>query len=178
MKKIIILIAIIFSLSACSNDTNDLIQEVQNTTLEVQSRGLFCGPGYHLEFTFFDELRLFKKKGCDDGFGFCFGVRLTIAFDCVQNTVASVPNSKNVAYDITTQQIKALGIADPANKEITFYFHKDIVQSPNHNPSDFTTLDVDNDVYMSDKIKLVDGSYPKVVDGIFYKYIVPYIDEN
>ncbi len=178
MKKIIILIVVVFSLSACSSDTNDITQKEQNANLEDQAKGFLCGPGYHLEFTVFDELRLFKKGGCDDGFGFCFGIRLNISFDCVRNTLTSVPNSNNVSYDNTTQQLNALGIADPKKKEITFYFHKDIINSPNHNPSDFTTLDVDNDVYMNDKVKLIGGSYPKVVEGTFYKYNVPYTNEN
>lgn len=73
--------------------------------------------------------------------------------------------------------INVLGIADTKENEITFYFAKDIINSQNHSASDFITLDVDN-VYMNDKIKLVSGSYPKIEEGAFYKYIVPYTNEN
>jgi len=178
MKKIILLIVIVFSFSACSKDSNDSLKIEQNLDQENYAKDFFCGPSHHIEFRMFDELVLFKKGGCNNGFGFCFGIRLNIAFDCVRNTATSVPNSENVNYDTITQKVNALGISDPKENEITFYFYKEIVNSPNHNASDFSSLDVDNDVKMNDKIKLVGGSYPKVEEGEFYKYIVPYVYEN
>lgn len=177
-KNIVIIIIALVSLSACSKDNNDPIKEEQISTSEFQAKDFLCGPGYHLEFQVFDELRLFKKSGCNDGFGFCFGIRLNIVFDCVRNTVTSTANSENVFYDDETQYAKTLGIADPTTNEITFYFHRDITNSPYHNVSDFDYLDIENGVYLNDNVKLVGGSYPKIIDGVYYKYVVPYTDEK
>ena len=55
---------------------------------------------------------------------------------------------------------------------------KNSVGPPNHQPSDFTTLDVGVGFYLTSKIKLVDGSYPKIIEDDFCKYIVPYSNEH
>jgi hypothetical protein len=177
MKKLYILFLLI-GLFSCSNDKIDSDTEEQFSTEEFESKDFFCGIGYHLEFQVFDELRLFKKGGCDDGFGFCFGIRLNVVFDCVRNSVTSTPNNQNVFYDSQTQYAKSLAIANPIAKEITFYFHKDITNSPNHNPSDFDILDVEDGVSLKDDVILVGGTYSKsIFSNDYFKYVVPYTEK-
>tara|TARA_R100001369_G_C3271933_1_gene160213 strand:+ start:185 stop:394 length:210 start_codon:yes stop_codon:yes gene_type:complete len=43
-------------LSACANDSDELIKNEQNFNLEFQSKDFFCGAGQHLEVTFETEL--------------------------------------------------------------------------------------------------------------------------
>jgi hypothetical protein len=181
MKKPLILFILTVGLFACSNNSNEINSEEQIINFEVQAKDFFCGPGHHLELTFFDELVLFQKGGakkgtCGDGFGFCFGINFGWNIECVRNEVATVANSDNVFYDRDSQEMNALGIADPSTKELTIYFHEDVEGSPNHYPSDFATLDVGAGVNFNG-IELVNGSYPKIVDGIFFKYIVPYVEK-
>ena len=174
MKKILLIFITACSIFGCSNDTNEITKEEENINFDFQAKDFFCGPSHHLEFTIFDELRLFKKSGCDDGFGFCFGIRLNIEFDCVRNTITTTANNQNVNYNDNTQEARALGIADPSKKEITFYFHRNISNSPEHTASDFATIDIEDGFQMNDKVTLIGGSYAKIVEGEFYKYIVPY----
>lgn len=175
------LVITVFIISACSDNTNYEVKGEKNTDLEFQQKDFFCGAGHHLELTFFEDLVLFKKGGakkgtCGDGFGFCFGWDFGWNIDCVPNTITTAPKNSNVSYNSATQEIKALGIADASTKEFTFYFHQNIENSPNHNPSDFASLDVGEGIDF-DGVKLTSGSYPKIVDGIFFKYIVPYAEK-
>ncbi|TXD83087.1 hypothetical protein ESY86_11375 [Subsaximicrobium wynnwilliamsii] len=90
------------------------------------------------------------------GFGFCYDSNLNISFDCEPNTPKVSPRTENAAYNSTTQETKAVGVYDPVKNEIVFYFDKNSVGPPNHQPSDFTTLDVGVGFYLTSKIKLVE----------------------
>ncbi|WP_299525004.1 hypothetical protein [Winogradskyella sp.] len=184
MKKPLILLILTLGLFACSNDQNEINNEEQNINFEAQAKDLFCGPTHHLEITFFEELLLFAAGGAKKGtckkksFGFCFAANLNISFECVPNSPEISARLQNVSYDKITQETIAIGISDPSQSQITIYFDRDIVNSQNHIPSDFDTLDVGKDFYVTNKIKLIEGSYSKIADGDFFKYIVPYEDKN
>lgn len=183
MKHLFLTFLVLLSFCSCTDTNGDVINNENinytnsNNQTQDLNRGFLCPTGYHLEFQVFDELVLFKKSKCDDGFGFCFGIRVNIVFDCVRNPIIEPALSK-LSYNNITGETKAIGIQDPSSKTITFYFHEDIVNSPNHNSSDFDTFDVETGVSMNDDIELVGGSYPVIKTSGFFKYIVPYVYKN
>ncbi|TXE15841.1 hypothetical protein ES692_15210 [Psychroserpens burtonensis] len=142
-------------------------------------RGFLCGPGYHLEWELVDTpIRIFKKSGCESGFGLCFSVGAVWAFDCVRNSLDDVPVISRVTFDPTTEKIDAVAVGDRNIDRLTFYYHKDIMDSSDHDATDFLIMDIEDGVYISSNYKLVAGTYNRVINGDYYTYTVPYVDEN
>lgn len=139
-----------------------------------------CPQGYHFEVFEKFKLNLFKgAKTCTSGFGFCFGVTVTLTFDCVKN----VANTTGGPSEATLSKAKYYPATDSADviisqidsSNLIFYFPDGVKNSPSHSSSDFDYFDTDSIVI--DGIKLQKGVYPKVVKGKFYTYTVPFTYE-
>ncbi|WP_299128269.1 hypothetical protein [uncultured Winogradskyella sp.] len=182
MKKLLGIFIIVFALSSCSQEEKDFntIEEESSNEI-IQAKDFFCGPGYHLEWALTDTpIRLFKKPKpfCNKGFGFCFGLDAVFTFDCVRNTINNTPDSNAIKFNSDGNEIDVVAVENLKDKKITFYFSSDVINSSDNIPSDFDIFVVEDGVYISNNYKLTGGSYPKIVDGAYFKYDVPYIYEN
>lgn len=170
MKNSFFICLFTFLLLSC-NSENIESNEQNAIDSENYSRFALCPQGYHMEWELIETpVRLFKKSGCKSGFGFCFQVGMIWSFDCVRNTSIS----QRVTYNALKNQVNTVAVENPENKTIKFYFHRDIVNSPDNLPTDFNTFDVEDKVSISEGYKLVGGEYPRVVEGDYYTYTVPY----
>jgi hypothetical protein len=178
MRKFILSITVLsFLFFACSVDNNtnsseNIVEDNFNYSESAKSFSI-CGVGYHLEWELLETpIRLFKKSGCESGFGLCFSVGAVWSFDCVRNPIIS---AARVSFNPDNNEIKSVAVGDESTKLIKFYFHKDIVDSTDNVPSDFDVFDVENGVFISDDFELVSGVYNKNIEGEYFTYTVPFI---
>jgi hypothetical protein len=178
MKNYLNLILVIFCLTTL-NSCDEKNEEVQSKELsnEILNRGI-CPDGQELVVSVswaWDIFEKFNGLTCKDGWGFCFQAGPVWTFDCVK--IKSVVAAK-VAFDLQTNSGTSIGITNEENKTCTFYFHKNIMSSNVYQTKNFSTLSIGPDLYIDSAKtkKLVQGDYPIVMDGDYFKYTIDYVE--
>lgn len=136
-----------------------------------------CPDGQQLVVTVswhFDIFEKFDGLTCKNGWGLCFQAGPVWNFECVR--IRSIVAAR-VSFDLQTNSGTAIGIPNEESKKCTFYFHKNIMNSSLYQNKEFETLSIGPDLYIDDTKtkKLVQGSYPIIIDGDYFKYDVDYV---
>jgi hypothetical protein len=173
--KIVVLFFGLITLQGC--EENNIQTQPTENSYDALSRRI-CPDGFtmvvKLEWKY-DIFEKFDYLTCKGGWGFCFQVGPVLTFDCVRNRSLM----DNVAtFNTHTGEGSSIGIPDEINKTYTFYFHKDMMSAPEYQNKDFNFLSIGNDLYISSERtqKLIEGNYPKIIEGDYIKYIINYED--
>ena len=177
MKNYLNLILVIFCLTTLHScdEKNDEVQSKEQSN-ELLNRGM-RPDDQELVVSVSWAWDVFEKVNgltCKDGWGFCFQVGPVWTFDCAK--IKSVVAGK-VVFNLQANSGTSIGIPNEENKTGTFYFHKNIMSSNVYNTKNFSTSSIGTDLYIdcAKTKKLVEGDYPIVMDGDYFKYPIDYV---
>lgn len=175
-KLFLFLAVVSLGTTSCSNEDNvNLQNESSSSDFRLKSDDNWPCPPEH-RFQIVKEFKLvFLKKfpECEKGFGGCF-LRITGTFDCVRiNPGPQPPASGQLQAPNSVGEVGVM-FQQLDSQYLNMWVPQSIVNSPEHSPSDFDTFEVGQGQYLTDDILLTAGSYPKTIDGTFFKYTIPY----
>jgi hypothetical protein len=106
----------------------------------------------------------------------CFQFGFKWTFDCKRAASLQSPESRALFNSADGSGVMSV-IKNSVDKNFTIIFDKRIQESALYSGFNFDTFSVGKECFFEFEMKyyLIEGEYPKIVDGNYIKYTIPYV---
>ncbi|MFK7781883.1 hypothetical protein [Psychroserpens sp.] len=170
MKNLISILLISILVLACSSEKIEDSEVITKDNIEIFERlSGSCPPNSTASIHYESDGFRFKrpKTDCQSGFWFCT-LNGGWVIKCHDNyTGAEVEVTQATQVNRTFETTTIAGIINDAEKTVDFYFPIELADIDGNSLDDFEifNVDVDENIYITENIKLIPGDYVSRIEG-------------